>query len=215
MQDVIIVCAGSYGKEVYWELRRKIFHAEWTGKEVPYRILGFINDIPNALDNYPAITEPILGSIQDWKPIGDEKYILGLGTPDAKKKVVEMLKPRGIEFISIISDLARVSEDLIHGEGCVITGGARIGCDVRLGDFVNINASMIYSGAEIGDFSTSTGFTIIEDAVIEEGVHLGSKAVITAGKRVGAWSNVAVGSVVMSDVRPGTTVFGMPAEEIG
>ena len=215
MQDVIIVCAGSYGKEVYWELQRCNFLAKQRGEETPYNILGFINDIPNALDYFPAITVPILGGIQNWEKIGDEKYALGLGTPDAKKKIVDMLKPRGVEFISIISEWADVSEDLVHGEGCVITGGAIVGCDVRLGDFVNINGSMICSGAEIKDFSTTTGFTVIEDAVVEEGVYLGSKAVVTAGKCVGAWSNVAVGSVVMNDVRPGATVFGMPAEEIG
>ena len=215
MQDVIIVCAGSYGKEVYWELARKNYLAEQRGEDKPYNILGFINDISDALDNFPAITVPILGSIQDWKRIGNEKYALGLGTPDAKKKVAGLLKQRGMEFISLISEWANVSGDLIHGEGCVITGGAIVGSDVHLGDFVNINGSMICSGAEIKDFCTTTGFTVVEDAVIEEGVYLGSKAVVTAGKRVGAWSNVAVGSVVMNDVRPGATVFGMPAEEIG
>ena len=74
---------------------------------------------------------------------------------------------------------------------------------------------MIYSGAVIKDYSTTTGYTIVEDATVEEGVYIGSKAVIMSGRNVGAWSSVSVGSVVMKDVRPGTTVFGMPAQEIG
>lgn len=214
MQDVIIVCAGSYGKEAYWVLMSNNFEASQRGEKEPFRILGFINDRPNALEGYD-IDVPILGTIADWQPTGSEKYVLGLGTPSDKKKVASMLKARGAEFISLVSDRANVSPDIKMGEGCLITMGSTVGCDVRLGDFVNINGSMIYSGAVIKDYSTTTGYTIVEDATVEEGVYIGSKAVIMSGRNVGAWSSVSVGSVVMKDVRPGTTVFGMPAQEIG
>ena len=214
MQDVIIVCAGSYGKEAYWILETENMFARDRGEEEPYHILGFINDLPNALDGYD-IDVPILGTIKEWMPVGDEKYVLGLGTPSDKKKVVSMLKARGMQFINAISSLANVSPDLKTGEGCLITMGSVVGCDVHLGDFVNINGSMIYSGARIGDYCTTTGYTVVESTVIDEGVYIGSKAVITARCSVGAWSNVSVGSIVMDNIRSGVTVFGMPAVEIG
>ncbi len=214
MQKVIIVCAGTYGKEVYWILDSINREARMRGQEEPYHILGFINDKPDALDGH-GIPAAILGTIKDWQPIGDEKYVLGLGTPGDKKMLAEMLKPRGFQFINAVSPYAYVSPDLQMGEGCVITGGAYIGAEVQFGNFVDIHGSMIYSGARIGDFCTTTGFTVVENAVIEEGVYIGSKVVVTAGCTVGAWSQVAVGSVVTADVRPGVTVFGMPAQEIG
>ena len=101
------------------------------------------------------------------------------------------------------------------GEGCMITMGSSVGCDVALGNFINIHGSMIYSGARIDSYSTTTGFTVVERATVREGVYIGTKAVVMEGREVGSWSKVAVGSVVTQDVRPGTTVFGMPAQEIG
>ncbi len=214
MQDVIIVCAGSYGKEAYWVLHENNRQAKLKGLEEPYNILGFINDKLDALDGYD-INEPILGTIQDWYPKGDEKYVMGLGTPKDKKMLAEKLMARGFQFINAVSDLANVSPDIKMGIGCLITMGSTVGCEVELGDFTNINGSMIYSGAKIGSYSTTTGFTVVENATVKEGVYIGSKAVITNGCTVGAWSQVAVGSVVTEDVRPGVTVFGMPAQEIG
>lgn len=214
MKDVIIVCAGSYGKEAYWVIESNNYEARRRGEEAPYNVIGFINDKLDALDGYD-IPVPIIGAIQDWKPIGAEKYVLGLGTPESKQKVVSLLKPRGIHFINLVSDLANVAGDLKMGEGCMITMGTTVGCDVVLGDFVNLQGSMIYSGARINSYSTTTGFTVVENAEVDEGVYIGSKAVISAGCKVGSWSKVAVGSVVTKDVKPGVTVFGSPAQEIG
>jgi len=148
-------------------------------------------------------------------PRKNEKYALGLGKPTDKKMIASVLRERGAEFVNVISTWASITPDVTMGEGCLITAGSFIGCDVHLGSFVNIMGSMIYSGATIEDYSTTTGFTVVEHSVVHEGAYLGSKAVVMEGADVGSWSNVSVGSVVVDSVRPGTTVFGMPAQEIG
>ncbi len=214
MQDIIIVCAGSYGREVYWALQENNRLAAEKKREEPYHILGFLSDVPVDLEHY-GIKSSVLGNIQDWQPKGNEKYALGLGKPEDKKKLADMLRPRGMKFINIISDWVSLTPDVKIGEGCMITTGSYIGCDVELGDFVNINGSMIYSGARIEDYSTTTGFTVVEPSIVHEGVYIGSKAVITEGCEVGSWSKVSAGSVVTQDIRSGVTVFGMPAQEIG
>ncbi len=214
MQDVIIVCAGSYGREIFWCLQESNRLAQEQGKELPYNILGFINDVEVDLEHY-GINAKVLGRIDDWMPKGDEKYALGLGKPKDKMILAEKLRPRGIRFMNVISDWAVVAPDIKMGEGCFIAACSVVGCEVELGDLVNINASMVYSGARIEDYCTTTGFTVIERSTIHKGVYIGSKAVITEGREVGEWSNVSVGSVVLNDVNPNTTVFGMPAQEIG
>lgn len=214
MQDIIIVCAGSYGREVYWCIQENNRIAKEKGKEPLYNILGFLSDVDVDLAHY-GIHERILGCIEDWQLRDNEKYALGLGKPKDKKKLAEMLKLRGMEFVNVISDWANISPNVKMGEGCFITAGSFIGCDVELGDFVNINGSMIYSGAHIEDYSTTTGFTVVERAVVHEGVYIGSKAVIMQDCEVGEWTNVSVGSVVMENTRSNVTVFGMPAQEIG
>jgi len=212
MTDIIIVCAGGYGLEVYTEILGINAKAEREGKETVYNVLGFINDIPNALEG-KHIEAKIIGSIQDWQPGYDEVYALGLSDPEGKKKVSSLLKSRGARFESIISVYAHVGKDVIMGEGCVVTTST-IGSGVRLGSFVNVNGSMIYGGATIGDYSTTTGFTVVEEATVGESVFIGSKAVISKDCVVGDGAKISAGSLVQSDVPKGALMFGMPAKQM-
>lgn len=213
MQDVIIVCAGNRGKSIYYNIMWANAKADDKHEERPYNLLGFINDIPDALDG-SGIDAPILGSISDWYPKGDELYIMGTADPKGKEKLAKLLKNRGCQFTSFISPNAIVPPDLEMGEGCVVEA-YRIGCGVKLGNFVSVNASMLMSGARIGDYSTTTGFTVIENAVVGKSVFIGSHAVVTNGICVGDEAKISIGSIVVNDVPEGSTVFGVPAEVTG
>lgn len=209
MKNIIIVCAGSYGKEVYYTIRKINEAAKKNDEEEPFHILGFINDLPDALEGF-EIELPVLGSIKDWQPMGDEVYALGLGTPASKEKVVSMLKERGCKFESIIAPYVIMPEDVRVGEGCLIKA-YHIASGVKIGDFVNIHGSMLMPGAVVGNFSTLTGFAVVENAVVGEQVYIGSHAVITEGIVIGNNVTVAAGSIVTEDVLSDTKVFGYPA----
>ncbi|MBO5474028.1 MAG: hypothetical protein J6A08_09620 [Lachnospiraceae bacterium] len=211
MKDIIIVCAGSYGKEVYYTIQKINQAALKDGKEKQYNLLGFINDIPNALET-SEIDLPILGTIKEWRPIADEVYALGLGTPSSKKKVVDMLKSRGCQFETIIAPYVILPDDLVIGEGCLIKA-YHIASGVKIGNYVNMHGSMIMPGAVIGDYSTTTGFAVIENASIGEGVYVGSHAVVTEGVTVGDNVNISAGSIVIKDISSNKKVFGFPAVE--
>lgn len=213
MQNVIIVCAGNRGKSIYYNIMWANAKADDKHEERPYNLLGFINDIPDALDG-SGIDAPILGSISDWYPKGDELYIMGTADPKAKEKLATMLKERGCRFISFVSPNAVVPPDLKMGEGCVVEA-YRIGCGVKLGDFVSVNASMLMSGAKIDDYSTTTGFTVIENAYVGKSVFVGSHAVVADGVSVGNNAKIGIGSIVTKDVPDEATVFGVPAEVTG
>lgn len=212
MKNIIIVCAGSYGKEMYYTIRSINQAAEKSGKEPPYNILGFINDIPDALEG-SEIKLPILGSIQDWQPIDDEVYALGLGTPASKKQLVTMLKARGCHFETIIAPYVIMPEFTEIGEGCFIKA-YHIASGVKIGNFVNMHGSLIMPGAIIGNYSTTTGFTVVENAVVGENVYIGSHAVIMDGVHVGNNVNISAGSIVTKNVAPNSKVFGYPAIEM-
>lgn len=213
MQDIIIVCAGNYAREIHSVIMRSNRIADEEHVERPYNLLGFIDDHPDALDG-TGIEEPILGSIVDWHPKGNERYAMGTGNPTGKVKLANMLKARGCIFVPIIAPTAIIPSDLVMGEGCVIEA-YRIGYGVVLGDFVNVNGSMLMSGARIDDFSTTTGFAVVENASVGKRVYIGSHAVITDGITIGDDVKVSVGSIVTKDVSSGMTVFGVPAETVG
>lgn len=213
MKDIIIVCAGGYGKEVLEIIKAINYRACQSGKEEPYHVIGFLNDEPDALKE-SSINVPIIGDIQNWKPYGDEVYALGLSNPKGKEKIAEMLKGRGAKFESLIAPWSIVPrENMEMGEGCVITAYS-IAPGVKIGNFVHIMGSMIGSKVEIGDYSTTTGFTNIASARIGKRVFVGSHAVIIGNKKVEDDAYVCVGSVVVSNIKAGTKVFGVPAKRV-
>ena len=210
MKDVIIACAGSFAIEAYAEILSINYERQIAGKEEAFRCLGFLSDVPVDLEA-KGIHKKILGTIKDWQPSPDEYYFVGLSKPEQKMKVANLLAERGAKFTNIVSPYAILYSEKQLGTGCLVTGASRISMDVEIGNFVNVHVSMIGAGTRIGDFSTTTGYSVLENARIGKGVFIGSKAVVTGGCTVGDWAGVYAGSVVMDDVPPHTNVFGMPA----
>ena len=166
---------------------------EEKGKKARYNILGFLDDNPNALDE-TNINFPIIGKISEWTPIGEEVYALGVARGDIKYRLSTILKNRGCHFETLIAPWSMVSNDCKMGEGCFIT--------------------LICPGTTIDDYSTTTGFTVLDNAKIGKRVFIGSHAVITSGIIIGDDAQISVGSIVTENVLPGTTVFGLPAKRI-
>ena len=81
MQDIVIVGAGGFAREV-------LALIEKLNEESPkWNVLGFIDDNLHALDNYD-LGYSILGTISEWTPIADEKYAMAIASPSAIVSVV-------------------------------------------------------------------------------------------------------------------------------
>lgn len=201
MKDLIIVCAGGFGREVY-------YMAKSIGK---WNIKGFIDDNSHALDGV-NIALPIIGTIKDWMPSENEVFALGVSNPKTKEAIIKIMKTKGAMFETLIAPHSRIIETTTIGEGCIISGS--VGDCVKIGNFVNVMGSMIGQDSTIDDFSTTTGFTNIASAYIGKRVFLGSHSVILNGKKVGDDAFVCAGSIVFSNVKAGTKVFGNPAKKM-
>ena len=211
MKNIIIVCAGSVACEIFTLLETINEYEAERGRDKKYNLLGFIDDNPNAeLPEY--IKYPILGTVSDWKPIGDEVYAMGVATPKAKESISKKLKERGCVFETLISPYGRVHNYVEVGEGSIITSYC-VNNGAKIGSFVHLMGSMIGGHAEIGDYSTVLGFANVPNAKIGKRVLIGSHAVVL-GPSVGDDAEICVGSIVVSKVEEGTKVFGNPAKRI-
>lgn len=204
MKDIIIVGAGGFGREAV-DLIRDINKVEET-----WSIKGFIDDNLHALDHVRC-KYSIIGTIKDWQPKGEEYYVIGIASPKTKEIVTNMLIERGAKFATLIHPFASISEEAEIGEGSVITGGS-VGCCAKIGKFVNIAGSMIGQDSEIGDYSTTTGFTNIVSAYLGKRVMVGSHAVVLNRIKIGDDAVVGTGSIVFRNVKAGTKVIGYPAK---
>jgi len=207
MKDLIIAGAGGFGREAYSLAKRiNAITPQWN-------IKGFINDIPNALDGI-KIDAKIIGTIKDWQPSENEVFVVGISSPAGKEKVANILREKGAKFVSLIHPNASIGEYVEIGEGCVIGGRSTIGSCVKIGNFVHIAGSMIGLDSVIGDYSTTTGFTNIATAYLGKRVFVGSHAVVLNNKKVGDDAYICAGSIVFTNVKAGTKVFGCPAKRI-
>jgi sugar O-acyltransferase (sialic acid O-acetyltransferase NeuD family) len=213
-KPILIVGAGGFGREVFWLISEiNSCNHEWD-------VLGFLDDDKNALDNfenYPAI----IGTINDYDVInnrynGTVFIINAIGDPDTRKKTVCSLNNVGAKWATLIHPTASIGTNSTIKEGSILTRNSIVTCDAKIGCHVHIN---IFSSCDhdttIGDFCTiSPKVDVQGGAQLGEGVFLGGSAVVLPKARVGDWSRVGALSLVLRNVKPKTTVFGVPAKDI-
>ncbi len=209
-QDLIIVSAGKFGREVLGWVNDAIAHgAEW-------RVKGFLDNRAGALDGLGYATK-ILGPVETYEPAANDVFLGAIGEPRDKRKYYTPLLARGARFANLIHPLARVGHNVQLGQGVILPPFSSVTCDARIGSFVSLG---LFSGTAhdttIGDWCQISGHCGINgNATLEEGVFLGSHVSILPHATVGAWAFVGAGSVVLRRVAPRTKVFGNPAFPIG
>ncbi|WP_318643098.1 acetyltransferase [Flavobacterium ardleyense] len=208
MKDLIIVGASGFGREVLqWIKDSNKSNKSWD-------IKGFIDDNLSALEGYDCDYK-VIDSIKNYSPRENDYFAIAIALPKVKKIVVEILQTKGAKFATIIHPTAIVGEFCELGEGIVMTPNAKISPNVKIGNFATILGSSFGHDAVVGDFCTITGNCSINGYVsLGEGSFIGSNSCIAPGKKVGAWSLVAMGSMVIMNVKAGTKVMGNPARKI-
>ena len=209
MTDLIIVGASGFGRELL-----SIIESINAIKQ-RWRILGFIDDNLNALDGFP-LEYKVLGTIKEWQPIGEEQYALAIAAPLIKEKIVPLLKERGARFATIIDSTVAIGERTTVGEGVVMFGEVGISVDVTIGDYVFFNArDTVGHDAVIGDYCTLAPNVCISGKTrMGKCVNVGVLASTYPGITVGDYAMIGMNSCAIRNVKPGTTVIGVPAKLI-
>ena len=139
-----------------------------------------------------------------------------LGDVNFKKQYAEIILNKGGEFISLVHPTAIIGNNVKWGKGCIIGAYANLSSDTRLGDFVtfSIKAGMGHDST-IGDFSHIGGMTNISGFVtIGSLVTVHPCCNITPHRNIADNAVIGTSSVVLRNVKAGTTVFGNPAKKI-
>ncbi len=209
MQDIIIVGASGFGREVL-ALINTINRIERT-----WNVLGFIDDNLNALDGYD-LPHKVLGKISEWQPEGHEVYALAIAAPKAKEKLVPALKERGAQFATIADPTVTIGERSTIGEGVILFNNVDISVDCRIGNFVFMNSlDGIGHDVLIDDYCTFGPKVCISGGTkIGKCVNVGALASTFPGTKVEDYSTIGMNSAVIKKVKTGTTVMGVPAKAV-
>ena len=210
--DLILVGAGSFGREVFTWLSQKL-----KGNS-EYKIKGFIENLPHKRmeleeRGYPA---KIIGTIDDYQPRPEEKLVMSIFDPKIKKHFVELLLKKGSVFYTLIHPSVITGHNVKIGEGCVICPNCIIANDSDIGDFVFINTnSTVGHDTVVGDFtSINGGVEITGDVKVGSECFFGVGSVVINKQKIGDRAIVGAGSVVIRSIRSDVTVFGNPAKVV-
>lgn len=206
--NLVIIGAGGLAREVY-DLAKVCY-----GDNLDFKIKGFLSIDPSNVEElgYPKI----LSNSDDYKIEEDDVFFCAIGDVLRRKKVVKEILLKGGKFINLIHPSANISPSVKLGVGVAIKSYCVISSDVTIGDFTFLQSSVIMGHdvkignyCQINSFSFFAGYAEIGDCVT---VNAGAKLIQNV--KVEEEAVIGMGSVVLTKVKKGTTVFGIPAKRL-
>ncbi len=208
MKNLVIIGAGAFARELF-------YHAQGSlGYGKTWRVKGFIDgNVPIGEEEGRLLPMPILGDVFSYAPAADDVFACAVGTPEPRRKLVEIMRDKGANFLTLIHNTVIVQERAKIGQGAILCPYVTVNDLAVVGDFAFINMkSTLGHDAEIGEYSCVMAQVFFGGgAKVGKGTFFGSGANILPHAKVEDGAFVGAGSVVLKRVRANTKVFGNPA----
>lgn len=210
MKQLVIIGAGGMGREVYHLAK------DCCGFGSQFRIKGFLDDNPKALDGFKYEYPPIIGSIGEYCIDEDDVFACSIGDVQTKARLVEIIESKGGKFMSLIHPHVQINSTAELGEGLLVFHDVHVGSEAVIGNHVMLQSyCAIGHDAVIGDFTrVDPKVSVIGGVLVGNRVTLHTMSVLNHKVKVGDDAVVGAMSFVIRSVKPGITVFGIPAKEI-
>lgn len=211
MRRVVIIGAGSHGREVLEILRQQ------AQAQSDLQALGFIDE-DIKLKGQTCDGVPILGT-WDWFDGVDREevaVICASGFSEIRKHLADRATAIGLRFANAISPGSYISPNAVVGEGVVIYQNGMAARGTFIGDHSILNLAAIVShDTKLDAYATlNPGVNLAGNISIGEGCYLGIGCSVIQGINIGAWTTVGAGAAVVSDIPANVTAVGVPARVI-
>lgn len=211
MKDLIIFGASGFGREVLWLVERI------NAKQPSWNILGFMDD-NETINNSEINGYKVLGKTADIINYENAYFVCAVGASKVREKIIENLKrinPK-VKFATLIDPSVEISNFVTIGDGTIICAHTIVTVNITIGSHVIINLD-----CTIGHDAILQDFVTLYPSVNISGItnigrcsELGTGMQIIQGKKIGEYSIVGAGSVVVKDIPDNCTAVGSPAKPI-
>ena len=209
MNDIIIIGAGSFGKEVAWLIE------DINKLDPKWNLLGYIDDDLNLKDTV-INGHKVLGGLGLLDKFGEVSVAFGLGSPKSKSVIFNKIADNNISFPNLIHPSVIIAPYVSMGIGNIICANNIISVNVHIEDFVTINlACTIGHDVLLKNFVTvSPGASLSGYVKVGECVDVGTGTVIIQGLEIGENTMIGAGSAVVKNIPGNCTAVGVPAVPI-
>ncbi|MCI8584239.1 MAG: acetyltransferase [Dorea sp.] len=203
MEKLVLIGAGGYAKSVLDSID---FYN--------YEMIGFVDGFSTEKEH---LGYPILAKSLDELPNSDKYvYFIAIGDNQKRKIWFDRLIEKNYHIINVVDKSAIISPEAEIGIGCFVGKMSIINSKALVGNDCVINTkSVIEHGCHVGNHvNLSTNAVINGDVIVDDGSFIGSCSVTIGQLRIGSWSTVGAGAVVIRSVGDNVTVAGVPAKII-
>ncbi len=205
-----MIGAGGQGRETVSLIRE----AESRGS-CRWDLLGIVADNEPDPDRLAALGVRWLGPVETLRQV-ETNVSVAVGEGRVRERLQHRAHEFGCGSTTLVHPSASVGWDIELGQGCYVGPLTVVTTHVRLGDGVQVNAGCTLShDVVLGGFATlAPGVHLAGGVIVEEGATVYTGAAVLPRVRIGRGAVVGAGAVVTTDVPPGHTVVGIPAEPL-
>lgn len=212
MKDIVIYGAGGFGREVYCLL------LAINKKEPTWNCLGFYDDTMSKgmeIGSYGRV----LGGCDELNQVDKSlSVVIAVGTPKALQTIHSKIVNPNIDFPNIIHPSFAVADErtMFMGIGNIIVRDCYCSCDVCIGNFNVLNASVAFGhDVKVGSYNTFMPLVRISgNTTIGNGNFFGVSSVVLQKIKIGDNTRIGAGSIIMTKTKDGELYMGNPAKKV-
>lgn len=205
MKDLIIIGGGGFAKEVIW-----------LANDCNRKVKGVLDDSVQT-HNTQVQGATVLGDVSTWMNYKDCEFIIAIGSPRTRQKVLEKMLTFGEpDFATLIHPSVRLSNTVSIGEGSIICAGSILTADISLGkhNILNLNVTVGHE-CEFADYVTVAPMVAVSGNVkLQHLVEVGTGAVIRQGLELAEGSMLGMGGILTKNIPERMIYAGNPAKKL-